>query len=81
MLGAPVSVYQGFSGLNSHLRTGILTESWEGFWNSAVSGEQSLGLHQVSMGIYSLKVPGDSKYTQLHKEKQPKAVVLFTSET
>lgn len=34
-------LHQGFSGLNPHLRTGILTESWEGFWNSAISGEVS----------------------------------------
>lgn len=63
-------LHQGFSGLNAQLSTGILTESWEGFWNSAISGEQSLSFHQVPKGIYNLKVPGDSKY---HTTTQGKA--------
>lgn len=70
--GAWFLLQQGFSGLNPHLRTGILAETWRAFGILPFL-ETSLGLHQVSKGIYNLKVPGDSKNTtQLHKEKQPK---------
>lgn len=47
-----------------------------GLWNSAIS-ETSLGLHQVSKGIYNLKYQGTANTTQLHKEKQPKAMAFL----
>lgn len=44
-------LHQGSLGRNAPLKTGILTESWEGFWNSAISGEQSLSFQQIFKGI------------------------------
>ena len=44
-------LHQGSLGRNAPLKTGILTESWEGFWNSAISGEQPLRFHPIFKGI------------------------------